>query len=94
MSGRRGDCNGRVYVRAEMLAPYRLLATRVIALAVRDLVTYDRSSESSSAREFLSGSRMLTHWCALAGLDPSVVRAQVGGLVERSRLSRTPAERY
>lgn len=80
MSGRHADRGHRLSVRGELLAPYRLLATRVIALALHDLASNGQaSSERSSAREFLSGSRMLTHWCALAGLDPAVVRAHVGG---------------
>jgi hypothetical protein len=71
--------------RGEMLAPYRLLAARVIALAIRDLTTHRHTdSEHDSALAFLSGSGMLTHWCEVAGIDPAIVRAQVSGPRTRS----------
>lgn len=66
---------------AEMLAPYRALALRVIALAIRDVMTHGQAaSEHVSARAFLSGSGMLTHWCELAGIDPAVVLARASTL--------------
>jgi hypothetical protein len=86
VSGHHADYSRRAGVRGELLAPYRVLASRVIALAVRDLVTYGHSaSERDSARAFLSGSRMLTHWCELADIDPAAIRAQVRAFVDRKR---------
>ncbi len=68
--------------RQELLAPYRLLALRVISLAVRDLITSGHpASERDTALEFLSGSRMLTHWCRLADINPDVIRKQMQGVV-------------
>jgi hypothetical protein len=81
--------------RGELLAPYRLLAFRVIALAVRDISAYGQSApERDSARAFLSGSPMLTHWCEIAGIDPASVRAQVGGFLEPTRPLTIPARRH
>jgi hypothetical protein len=40
-------------------------------------------SERNSARAFLSGSRMLTHWCKLADIDPEAIRQQTLGIVGR-----------
>lgn len=69
----------------ELLAPYRTLALRVISLAVRDLITPGHSSaERDTARAFLSGSRMLTHWCKLAGVDPEAIRQRMRVDVEDS----------
>jgi len=54
--------------------PYRALAVRIIALAIRDLVTHEEAdAEYASARAFLSGSGLLLHWCELAGIDPKVL---------------------
>jgi len=91
VSGHGADHSRRPSLRGELLAPYRLLASRVIALAVRDLVTYGQSvAERDSARAFLSGSRMLTHWCELADIDPAVIRARVRGFEEHRRPARMP----
>jgi hypothetical protein len=70
--------------RAELLAPYRTLALRVISLAVRDLITPGHSpTERDTARAFLAGSRMLTHWCKLADLDPDTIRKHIRGLAKQ-----------
>jgi hypothetical protein len=79
--------------RAEALAPYRVLASQVIALAMRDLLTRGHSSaERDSARAFLSGSQMLNHWCELADIDAAAVRARVQWFVENGRFS-SPSKR-
>jgi hypothetical protein len=71
--------------RGELLAPYRTLALRVISLAVRDLMTPGHSiAERKTARDFLSGSRMLNHWCKLADIDPEAIRKQVHAVAEDS----------
>lgn len=50
---------------------YRHLAIQVINLALRDLTRPGGlAADRASAREFLAGSGMLSHWCALAELDP------------------------
>lgn len=68
----------RASLRDEGLAPYRTLALRVISLAVRDLITTGQSaSDRATARAFLSGSRMLTHWCKLADIDPEAIRREL-----------------
>jgi hypothetical protein len=68
--------------RGEVLAPYRTLALRVISLAVHDLVAPRAlASERDTARAFLSGSSMLTHWCKLADIDPETIRQQMRGAV-------------
>lgn len=75
----------------EALAPYRLLASRVIGLAMRDLMTCGRTSEDgNSARAFLSGSPMFTHWCEVAELDPAVVRARVRRVVAQRPFAPVP----
>lgn len=72
-------------VHDDPLGPYRALALRVISVAVRDLIAPGHSlSERNSARAFLSGSRMLTHWCKLADIDPEAIREQTQGIVEES----------
>jgi hypothetical protein len=49
----------------------RHLAARVIHQAFRDLAKPAGSDhDQESARDFLSGSSMLTHWCAVARVDP------------------------
>ena len=49
----------------------RHLAARIIEQAFRDLDSPAASrSDQETARGFLSGSSMLTHWCAVANLDP------------------------
>ena len=73
---------------SEALAPYRVLASRVIALAMRDLFAAGHASaERDSARAFLSGSHMLDHWCELADIDAAAVRARVRWFVESGRVS-------
>lgn len=57
----------------ELLRPYRRVAVRVIALALRDLAN---SGESLAARAFLRDSRLLHHWCAVADIDPARVMAR------------------
>jgi hypothetical protein len=60
---------------------YRLLAVRVISLALRDLLNPGGlAADRHSACLFLAGSRMLTHWCAVAGLDPKHVVISTAGL--------------
>lgn len=72
-----------------MLAPYRSLALRVISVAVHDLVAPAHSpSDRDSARAFLSGSGMLTHWCGLAGIDPEAFQRRVRGFVQKSYLEQ------
>ncbi len=84
MSRHLGAAGGRgLGAHAEALAPYRLLASRVIALAMRDLLTGGHPrAERESARTFLCGSRMLTHWCGLAELDPAVIGARARWFLE------------
>lgn len=68
--------------REERLAPYRTLALRVISLAVHDLVApRTLASERDTARAFLSGSLMLTHWCTLADINPDSIRKQMRDIV-------------
>jgi len=56
------------------LTAYRHLAMRVLARALRDLASPAGSAtDRESARRFLSGSPMLSHWCQLAALDPRLV---------------------
>ncbi len=51
--------------------PYRHLAIRVLASALRDVSDPARcASDRESARLFFAGSRMLFHWCRVASLDP------------------------
>jgi hypothetical protein len=72
--------------RDELLSPYRALALRVISLALQDLVTPGHAgSERDTARAFFSGSRMLSHWCRLADLDPVVIREKLRFALERGR---------
>ena len=55
----------------EQFRPYRRLAVRVLARAVRDAMDPAGSStHRKSARAFLTGSEMLRHWCYVAALDP------------------------
>ena len=59
--------------------PYRRLAIRVVARAVLDVTgAASSAADRESARVFLAGSGMLSHWCHVAALDPSwvVSRAQ------------------
>lgn len=79
----------------EMLAPYRTLALRVISLAVRDLVTPGQSaSERDTARRFLSGSPMLTHWCRLADIDPEFIRRRLRHMAgDSTRIVMRPQRR-
>jgi hypothetical protein len=74
-------------VHDDPLGPYRALALRVISVAVRDLIAPGHSvSDRNSARAFLSGSRMLTHWCKLADIDPEAIRKQMGVAEETQRM--------
>jgi hypothetical protein len=90
MNGRRAAAGDRYHEPVEGLVPYRLLALRVIRLAVQDLLTNGRSlSERDSARAFLLGSPMLTHWCTLAELDPVAIGEQVSGLLAHTPTRHT-----
>jgi hypothetical protein len=77
---------------ADGLDAYRRLAARVIAQALRDLVTSGpATSDGESARRFLAGSPMLSHWCQLAEIDVTGVRTRVRSLesqLVRARLAR------
>ena len=54
--------------------PYRRLAIRVVARAVLDVTGVGGSAtDRESARVFLAGSIMLSHWCHVAALDPAWV---------------------
>ena len=60
-------------------AAHRSLAARVIDQAFRDAANpKGAETDSAGAREFLSGSPMLSYWCAVAELDLSrvIVRAR------------------
>jgi|WetSurMetagenome_2_1015567.scaffolds.fasta_scaffold1083835_1 hypothetical protein len=65
-----GDCD-------EGILPYRHLALRVLARALRDLSEAATSADRDSARSFLTGSAMLTHWCQVAEIDPHMVSRHV-----------------
>ena len=53
---------------------HRFLAARVIDQAVRDVRNANGALiDNASAREFLSGSPMLSYWCEIANLDLSCV---------------------
>lgn len=59
----------------------RHLAARIIHQAFRDLAKPAGSRrDQESARVFLSGSSMLTHWCAVANLDPDTMVARAKAL--------------
>lgn len=65
--------------------PCRHLAVRVIELAFRDLASSETlQSDHESARVFLAGSSMLTHWCAVADLDPAWMIARANRLTTES----------
>ena len=58
----------------EALRPYRQIAVRVLALALRDVANPGGSeADRESARAFLSGSGMLLHWCRVAAVNPNGV---------------------
>ena len=58
----------------EDFLPYRQLAIRVLARALFDLTDgHGSPTDRESARAFLAGSGMLTHWCRVAAVDPSCV---------------------
>jgi hypothetical protein len=57
----------------EGLIPYRHLALRVLARALRDLSGTASATDRESARSFLTGSPMLSHWCRVAAVDPRMV---------------------
>jgi hypothetical protein len=62
-------------------SPCRHLAARIIEQAFRDLVSPVGSRcDQESARVFLSGSSMLSHWCAVADLDPAWLVARAAKL--------------
>jgi len=56
---------------------YRRLAARIITQAFEDAADpADRRPEALSARTFLSGSRMLRLWCAVADMNEQAVLAR------------------
>ena len=58
-------------VDAPFMVPYRHLAIRVLASALRDISDPARSpTDRESARLFFAGSTMLFHWCRVAAVDP------------------------
>jgi hypothetical protein len=61
----------------EGLMPYRHLALRVLARALRDLSSAASPTDRESARSFLTGSPMLSHWCRVAEVDPRMVSRHV-----------------
>jgi hypothetical protein len=62
----------------------RHLAARIIQQAFRDLDSPAASRcDRESARDFLSGSSMLKHWCAVADLDPARMIACAAKLTTR-----------
>jgi hypothetical protein len=74
----------------------RLLAARIVQQAFRDLASPAGSrSDQESARVFLSGSSMLSHWCAVADLDPVWLVARAAKLDHSARRrlrQRIPSE--
>ena len=65
-------------------APYRHLAVHVLARALRDLLNPAGSAtDRESARLFLTGSPMLSHWCHVAALDPRRVAERAEQLTSR-----------
>jgi cold shock protein len=65
------------------MLPYRLLALRVIDLALRDACDSPSLTDRTTAYRFLQGSPLLTLWCALAELDPERVAAGARGRLSR-----------
>jgi hypothetical protein len=60
----------------EQAFTYRQLARRVIERALKDIVAPGCSADDrETARDFLTGSAMLRHWCRVASLDPRRVIA-------------------
>jgi hypothetical protein len=58
----------------QLIAAHRSLAARVIGQAIRDVRDPNGAPiDSASARSFLSGSSMLSYWCAIAELDLTCV---------------------
>jgi hypothetical protein len=65
------DCGGWGNDVVEQTVTYRQLAIRVIERALKDIVAPGCSAnDRETAREFLTGSAMLRHWCRVASLDP------------------------
>lgn len=69
------DARGELIDASELIT-YQRLAMRVIQRAFKDLMSGSAADDRESAREFLSGSPMLFHWCSVAALDPRRVMAQ------------------
>jgi hypothetical protein len=68
---------------------YRRLAISVITQALHDLSSEAGCSKDRlSARAFLTGSRMLRHWCAMADLDAARLSAYARDVIAGS--GRTP----
>jgi len=58
--------------------PYRHLAIRVLMSALRDAASVTGSKANrDSARVFFANSRMLSHWCRVAALDPDSIADRV-----------------
>jgi len=65
-------------------ASYRHLAVHVLARALKDLLNPAGSpTDRESARLFLTGSPMLSHWCRVAALDPRWVAERAVQLTSR-----------
>ncbi len=78
--------------------PYRHLAIRVLASALRDVSSPAASpSDRESARQFFAGSDMLFHWCRVAALDPLRIADHAANLVAcemcRAARNRESADR-
>ncbi len=74
----------------EAFRPYRQLAIRVLARALRDMANpIGSATDRESAREFFAGSSMLDHWCRVAALDPRWIADRAGRLTlaEAARLA-------
>lgn len=85
--GRRMDAAQCAAPCIDGLDAYRRLAARVIAQALRDLLTRDAGAERESARRFLAGSRMLEHWCQLAEIDTAGLGRRARSLESRAARS-------
>ena len=65
------------------LGPYRNLAMHVLARALRDLLHPASPTDRESARRFLAGSPMLSHWCRVAARDAGLVTRHAARLDPR-----------
>lgn len=70
----------------EAFMPYRHLAIRVLACALRDVADPAGSqTDRESARLFFAGSPMLLHWCRVAALDPCLVAKHAAKFTKPTR---------